>query len=127
MPLYRLQPVTTEPTATLRSWSVFEIAPGERHLCGYSSRDAEGRVTSVLTAFDPAEAAFTTSSGRVYRLEGAPGHDPDAEYVRRRWLAAYGCPSTTDVTGEVWKAIEQARASETTGDSASPDSTVNPA
>ena len=110
MPVHCLQPVTDVPSSTLTSWSVFETASGDRHLCGYSTRDREGRVTSALVAFDPAAPSFTTSSGRVYRLVGAPGHDPDAEYVQRRWLAINGSPSTTDVTQAVWQEVQGARA-----------------
>lgn len=109
MPLYNLQPVTKEPDVALVRWSVLEIDPGDRHLCGYSTRNREGRVTSVLVAFDPAAPAFTTSTGRVYRLEGAPGIDPDAEHVKRRWLALTGSPNTTDVTQDVWRAIQGAQ------------------
>jgi len=110
MSLHRLQPVTDVPRSTLVSWSIFETATGERHLCGYSTRDREGRVTSALIAFDPVAPSFTTKSGRVYRLAGAPGHDPDAEYVQRRWLVINGSPDISDVTQEVWQSIQSARA-----------------
>lgn len=112
MPVYPLPSVTDMPTSTLVAWSVFETETAQRHLCGYSRREREGRVTSAVLAFDPATGSFTTSRGRVYRVEGQPGHDLDAEYVRGRWLAINGSPAIADVTQEVWNAIQDARAGE---------------
>lgn len=108
MPIWRLTPVTEMPNSTLAAWRVLETDTGARHLCGYASREREGRVTSAVVTFDPARSSATTSSGRVYRLVGRPGHDADAEYVLQRWLAVNAPRTITDVTDEAWASIQAA-------------------
>jgi hypothetical protein len=108
MPIWRVTPVTEMPTSTLASWRVFQTETGERHLCGYASREREGRVTSAIATFDPATASAITSTGRVYQLVGPPGRDADAVYVLQYWLVVNRVQSIDDVTEEVWAAIQKA-------------------
>lgn len=109
MPVWRISPIADEPTCTLTSWSVLETERHERHLCGYALERREGRVTSAIVAFDPKTASATTTSGRIYRLEGRPGTDSDAEYVKARWLRVNASAEHRDVTTEVWASISACR------------------
>lgn len=110
MPVWRIAPIAEEPSSTLTSWSVFETERQERHLCGYALGSREGRVTSAVATFDPERASATTSSGRIYKLKGRPGANPDAEYVKARWLQVNASSEHRDVTAELWASISACRA-----------------
>lgn len=105
MPIYRIAPVQDEPEETLMFWSVREARfsdpdDSSHHLVGYLPRRGHGRVTSAIKAFDRTAMCITTSSGRVYYLEGQPGINPDAEYVWNIWKEANGVQEEVDVTGQ---------------------------
>lgn len=67
-----------------------------RHLVGRA--DWEGRVCSEIVKFDTQDLRATTKSGRVYKLEGPPGRDLDAEYVFGIWLQGTGYTQEKDMT-----------------------------
>lgn len=79
-----------EPAATLLNWSIHEVqrtaldAPSP-HLVGYALEAGEGRVSSAIVELDVDTRRIRTKSGRLYRLSGAPGRHPDADYVWNRW------------------------------------------
>jgi ATP-dependent Lon protease len=105
MPVFGVAPVHQEPEETLSRWSVREarfddVNDHSRHLVGYVARKGKGRVSSAIQSFDREKMRITTSSGRVYQLEGPPGFDPDAEYVWAHWKALNQVRDERDVTQE---------------------------
>jgi ATP-dependent Lon protease len=105
MPIFKVSPVQQEPETVITRWSVREARfddPNDqsRHVVGYVARQGTGRVTSAIQSFDRDHQRITTSSGRVYQLEGPPGFDPDAEYVWAQWKALNHVRDETDVTQE---------------------------
>ena len=108
MPTWKTEPVAVQPTLTLRLWSVKELPGGDRHLVGYCRENAEGRVSSRVVTFDPAQGIVETISGRVYRLCGRPGIDMDALYVWDAWCRMNHVDRARDVTEEVAEAMASA-------------------
>jgi ATP-dependent Lon protease len=105
MPVYGVAPVHEEPEETIMRWSIREARfdasnDQSRHLVGYVARKGKGRATSAIQSFDRDKMRITTSSGRVYQLEGPPGFDPDAEYVWAHWKALNQVREEIDVTQE---------------------------
>jgi len=82
-------PVDEEPVIHLSHWQVFDLA-GEFRFAGYHDAGQEGRLSTVIQAFDSQTLKAVTRSGRVYVLEGPAGSHPDAEWVLDRWLDARG-------------------------------------
>lgn len=80
-----------QPEVSLECWGAFEVLVPELgtptiHVAGLRAASGEGRVTSPVAKVDGAGRCVVTSTGRVYRLVGAPGMRGDAIYVWRRWL-----------------------------------------
>jgi ATP-dependent Lon protease len=103
MPVYSVAPVHQEPEEIISRWSIREARFDDsndqsRHLVGYIARKGKGRVTSAIQSFDRDTMRITTSSGRVYQLQGPPGFDPDAEFVWRHWKALNRVLEERDVT-----------------------------
>ena len=87
MVVYRPAPVSDDPEVTLRHWAIIEMSDTkDRHFVGYNIGTRDGRVSSKIVSFDPKTMTGKTRSGRVYKLEGPPGSDGDAEYVLRIWI-----------------------------------------
>lgn len=103
MPVWRTAPVSSQPELSLRSWRIFELLNGDRHLIGYCTENHEGRVSTAIRTFDASALHATTATGRVYALHGSPGADLDADYVWSRWARTNSVESWTDVTGAVWE------------------------
>jgi hypothetical protein len=101
MPIWSTTPVDDLPELTISQWSVYETAAGDRHFVGWNVTEREGRVSSAIQEFDSVSCRGRTRSGRVYQLQGRPGHNADAEYTWRRWLSINGSPEVRDVTTEV--------------------------
>ena len=84
--------VSVQPIAVMTHWRLFQVlrAGGlrSRHLVGRANN--EGRVSSALLQIDIALMTATSESGRVYRLSGPAGFEPDAEYVWSVWLRYAG-------------------------------------
>ncbi|GFO65876.1 hypothetical protein M1B72_02610 [Geomonas paludis] len=79
--IWATPPPSEQPSINLIRWSVMAAQTGERYLVGYNMEDREGRVSTPITSFDASKAEAVTKSGRVYRLKGKPGADPDGQYV----------------------------------------------
>lgn len=96
--------VTDQPSITLVRWAVMETEGAERHFVGYNVDDREGRASTPIQSFDPVSRCGVTASGRLYRLAGPPGRDPDGEWVWSHWA---GCRKLKwrDVTKEFVKLI----------------------
>lgn len=87
-----------QPEVRLVRWRVMETELGERHFVGYHMNRDQGRVSSAIEYFDPAERRGVTRSGRVYELLGEPASDGDTVLIWAVWAAAYGVVSSLDVT-----------------------------
>lgn len=105
MPVWSTKPVTEQPQITLRDWRIFEVSDGEipsTHFVGYSDENHEGRVSSVIVNFDASTMCGVTKSGRIYKLVGKPGYNPDAGYVWNRWKLNYLIRQETDLTESLY-------------------------
>lgn len=98
MPLWKVEPVDQDPHIILRSWSIRQLANGDRHFVGYNDRGREGRVSSRIVEFDVERMRGKTRSGRVYELSGEPGMNGDAEYVWNSWCSMFGVDHGSVVT-----------------------------
>jgi len=91
MPIW-LPPTTAEqPDVTLSHWGAFEVLVPELgeptvHIVGINARSGEGRVTSPVAGVNEENRSVTTSTGRIYRLHGAPGITERGRYVWSRWV-----------------------------------------
>ena len=85
MPIWATAPITREPEVRLSNWQIVEIDAGTWHFVGFNIRLREGRVSSAIVTFDPEARTGVTRSGRVYKLEGEPGTDPDADWTWAGW------------------------------------------
>lgn len=107
--IHTTQPVSVEPEIDLSRWSARKLPDGDVHLVGWNIRSGEGRVSNTVKTFDAPSATVTTSTGRRYFLRGAPGSDPDAEYVWNGWRLINHIEAWEDVTDSLWTQIEAAR------------------
>jgi hypothetical protein len=79
-----------------------QLPDGERHFIGYCLENNEGRVSSPVLDLVKETLLATTSTGRIYLLSGAPGHNSDAMYVWDQWIKIYSIESWSDITDSVW-------------------------
>jgi hypothetical protein len=100
--------VSVMPRSTLRRWQAYETQAGEVHLVGWCVEAFEGRTSSAVEAFDPKTRCCRTRSGRIYELEGEPGHHGDAEYVWNDWKRINAVTRVTVKTEDFALAIAQA-------------------
>ena len=100
--------LTDVPEIELTNWQVMQLPPGDRHFVGWNVTEREGRVSSKIVEFDAATRCGRTSSGRVYQLRGAAGHDGDGAYTWSRWIHRNGAVGCTDVSDEVQALIDAA-------------------
>lgn len=88
------QPVSADeqPVIELYYWSIRSAVDenGERssHFVGIAN--GCGRVSSPIVDWASSREALT-SSGRIYKLIGMEGYNPDSEYVWNRWLQINEC------------------------------------
>ena len=97
MSFYRLD----SATVMLERWSIRQTRNGARHFVGFSLVDAEGRVSTPISEFNPETGFGVTESGSRYQLVGRAGHDTDAEYVWNKVIKVWNVSDWTDVTGEL--------------------------
>lgn len=108
MAIWRPTPAAVQPSLTLTKWSVREV-PNiagngvDRVLVGYCVENREGRTSRAIQSIDFKAMLCLSESGRTYRLLGAPGDDPDAEYVFRSWCDINQVTQAVDVTEAVWQ------------------------
>ena len=100
---------------SLVSWGAFEVLVPELgaptiHVVGLHQRAGEGRVSSSVAKVDGAGRCVVTSTGRVYRLVGAPGLQGDAEYVWRRWVWKWNAQVLSDAAPALVHAFETGEA-----------------
>lgn len=79
-----------QPEVSLVHWGAFEVLVPELgaptiHVAGFRV-GGEGRVSSPVAKVDATNRCVVTSTGRVYRLLGAPGLQGDSTYVWERWV-----------------------------------------
>lgn len=104
MSIYAVDPPGKYPENIMR-WSVREVLCAwsekrTRHLVGYTPMERSGRTSSAIQAFDQEQMCITTSSGRIYQLDGQPGSHGDAEYVWRHWKSFNEATDEIDVTDQ---------------------------
>lgn len=102
MPVWKTIPVTRQPALTLERWSVYELPDGDRHFVGWALENQEGRVSSRIEQFDVKTMCGVTLSGRIYKLEGKPGHNMDAGYTWNAWRSINDVDSFLDISQVVW-------------------------
>lgn len=91
----------------ITNWSIKEVIHGANeepthHLVGYIPGQWSGRTSSAIQNFDKEKMMITTSSGRVYKLEGMPGRTNDGDYVWDYWKSFNKARNEKDVTSEYW-------------------------
>lgn len=92
---------------TLNRWAVYETPirgedePWTRHIVGYSKEHGAGQASAALVAFDPTRRVALTKSGRLYQLDGPPGHSLAGQLVWQSWKLLSGVQKEKDVTDEV--------------------------
>lgn len=99
----KIHSIEQSVTVRLALWSIFEVQLPSAdsptwHLCGYRLETGRGKVSSAISAFDPATARCMTRSGNVYELYGAPGANADALATRGQWLRMNHVLHELDVT-----------------------------
>jgi len=115
MPTYDVLPVERRPAVTLIQWRSIEVPlrghglPWTLHLCGWSSEDGQGQVSSPVTLLDAAAGTFESSSGRIYRLKGPPGTHPDAAYVWRRWKTRWHVLDVRHLSNSIFERMRVAQ------------------
>lgn len=105
-----------QPVTTLVDWQVFDVPRNDptkgstRHFVGLAvESEREGRVSSAIQEFDVSKGQGRSGSGRIYRLQGAPGTHPDAQYVWKTWQRVARAPDPVDVTQELYQAMQRAQ------------------
>lgn len=102
--VWKVRPVTAQPSLTLVQWQVLQLPGGARHFSGWALENREGRASSAIQTFDAASLRGITRSERVYQLQGPPGWHDDGDYVWRSWTRINSQPEWVDVSAEVWAA-----------------------
>lgn len=102
MSLWSTRPVSEQAALTLREWRVMELPDGERHLVGFCVENNEGRVSSPVIELEEHSLRATTTTGRLYLLNGIPGNNLHAMYVWEQWTKMYSIASWSDVTDSIW-------------------------
>jgi len=97
MSLYVLPTPDCLPEIVVSHWSVRRTRKGD-HIVGRDIADRDARASTAIQHFDAARATATTSSGRRYVLQGAPGRTHDSEYVWKRWCRVNSVVEDHDVS-----------------------------
>lgn len=100
-----------QPEVSLVSWGAFEVLVPELgtptiHIAGVCEVDGEGRVSSPVAKVDAANRSVVTSTGRIYRLVGAPRLQGEANYVWRRWVLIWKAEVLSDAAPALVRAFE---------------------
>lgn len=101
--------VDEQPVITLVRWRLSKICEEGykcRYLNGYCKENMTDRISSPIALFNEKGMVCVTMSGRIYRLEGPPGFEPDADFVLGIWSA--GAP-VIDVTAAFYDEVKQRR------------------
>lgn len=109
-----------QPEVSLVCWGAFEVLVPELgaptiHVVGIRAQSGEGRVSSPVEMVDAATRCVVTSTGRRYRLVGAPGMQGDALYVWQRWVRNW----SAEVLSDAAPALLESFAAEETQDGSS--------
>lgn len=101
MTVWKVASLALQASIVLESWAIVLVDGHDWHFVGYASCNCEGRVSSKIEHFDLEARTGRTASGRIYRLEGPPGSDPDARYVFERWCAISRVKQFEEITEQV--------------------------
>lgn len=107
MPIFNVPALSGEEYSeeTIVLWAVYEISDSSgnyHHLAGYIPKRKTGRVTSPIQEFDKSTMRLTTSSGRVYKLDGPPSLKGETRLVWEEWKEKYDIPNDKDVTHQYY-------------------------
>lgn len=102
MIVWPIRPVNDQPTLTLNRWSIFKLPGGDRHFVGWAVENLAGRVSSRIDEFDVKSMRGVSATGRVYKLEGNPGTNSDAEYAWSLWRRIHTVETFVDVSSTAW-------------------------
>jgi hypothetical protein len=108
MPIWLPPTAAEQPDVALSHWSAFEVFVPELgeptiHIVGINARSGEGRVSSPVTGVNEESRSVTTSTGRTYRLLGAPCITERGRYVWSHWVETWNA----DVRGNASSALFQ--------------------
>ena len=81
--IWKVKDISDEPETFLTQWSVWKVDDETIHFVGWAGY--EGRVCSAVQSYDPKTKCGITKSGRIYKLQGEPGHNWDALHVWDAW------------------------------------------
>ena len=106
-----------EPDVALVAWGAFEVLVPELgtptiHVAGMREAGATGRVSSPVAKVDAATRSVVTSTGRIYRLIGAPGLQGDATYVWTRWVWKWNATVLSDAAPALVQSFSEAEAND---------------
>lgn len=96
----RNAPIDFEPDRTLVKWRIYQATTQERYFAGHCVETGRPEFTDPLVLFDRSSLKALSASGKVYRLEGAPGSEvADADrWELEAWIhdieAAYDVTDT---------------------------------
>lgn len=107
MPIFNVPALSGEenPEETIVLWAVYEISDSSgnyHHLAGYIPKRKTGRVTSPIQEFDKTMMRLTTSSGRVYKLEGPPSIQNETRLIWEEWKEKYDVKNDNEVTHQYY-------------------------
>lgn len=94
--IWKVKDITDEPETILTQWSVWKVDDETIHFVGWAGY--EGRVCSAVQSYDPKTKCGITKSGRIYKLQGAPGNNLDALHVWDAWKQINGVVKADDLT-----------------------------
>lgn len=102
-----------QPEVSLVSWGAFEVLVPELgaptiHIAGVREVGGEGRVSSPVAKVDALNRSVVTSTGRIYRLLGAPGLQGEATYVWQRWVRNWSAEVLSDAAPALLHQFESA-------------------
>lgn len=105
-----------QPEVSLVDWGAFEVLVPELgtptiHVAGVRV-GGEGRVSSPVAKVDGAGRCVITSTGRAYRLIGAPGLQGDGHYVWNRWVWKWNATVLSDAAPALVQSFSEAEAND---------------
>jgi len=94
--------VCEQPCVTLLRWRIYEVLGSDHFLVGHVVETGRERVTTPVVTLDVREMRATSSSGRLYVLEGGPDKGNTAAYVWHWWSTGNTLGPWRDVTDDIW-------------------------
>jgi hypothetical protein len=99
-------PVRDQPAIEVVSWRLMKASSGALHLATLRHGQADqvvARLTSAIAHINCTSRTLTTSSGRLYVLQGPPESRPVERQALRDGAAALGLSGAIDVSEKQWE------------------------